>query len=190
MITFTYEYYATQEEVRKHIQECESHHTQQAKKYKLGMNPNSRNGFKKGNTFGSLNKGKARLDFRGEGNPRWNGGRGTTSQGYIEILSEGNHSKNKRGRILEHRFVMEEYLGRKLSKSEVVHHINKNRQDNRIENLRLFVGGHKEHLKEHHPGEDTKKKISNALRGREFSSEHRKNLSLALMGNKNGRKHE
>jgi hypothetical protein len=30
MITFTYEYCKTQEEVRKHIQECEGKHTQQA----------------------------------------------------------------------------------------------------------------------------------------------------------------
>lgn len=27
---FDYEYYKTQEEVRKHIQECEGHHVQQA----------------------------------------------------------------------------------------------------------------------------------------------------------------
>ena len=29
-IIFEYEYLATQEEVRKHIQSCEGHHTQQA----------------------------------------------------------------------------------------------------------------------------------------------------------------
>jgi hypothetical protein len=28
-MTFEYEYYENQEEVRKHIQECEGHHTQQ-----------------------------------------------------------------------------------------------------------------------------------------------------------------
>jgi hypothetical protein len=30
MISFSYEHLKTQEEVRKHIQECESRHTQQA----------------------------------------------------------------------------------------------------------------------------------------------------------------
>lgn len=30
MISLTYEYIPTQEEVRKHIQNCEGHHTQQA----------------------------------------------------------------------------------------------------------------------------------------------------------------
>ena len=41
------------------------------------------------------------------------------------------------GRISEHRAVMEGLLGRPLSKTETVHHINEVRADNRGENLAL-----------------------------------------------------
>lgn len=41
-------------------------------------------------------------------------------------------------RITEHRYVMEQYLGRKLSRFEIVHHIDGNKLNNSLKNLFLF----------------------------------------------------
>ena len=38
----------------------------------------------------------------------------------------------------EHRALMEQHLGRKLNRDEVVHHINGNKRDNSIENLQVM----------------------------------------------------
>ena len=59
--------------------------------------------------------------------------------------AEYTRGKNK-GRTV-HVVLMEEKIGRKLMPNEVVHHINKNRADNRIENLQLMT--RREHSRLH-----------------------------------------
>lgn len=60
-----------------------------------------------------------------------------SSDGYICIYLPNHANSTKRGWVLEHRLVMSNFLKRPLDKNEIVHHINGDKKDNRIENLEI-----------------------------------------------------
>ena len=76
-----------------------------------------------------------------EGHPRWKGGRHVTSDGYVQIVVDLDDPMlvmaDERGRVYEHRLMVARSLGRPLVSSEIVHHRNGDKQDNRLENLDL-----------------------------------------------------
>jgi hypothetical protein len=69
-----------------------------------------------------------------DNHPCWKGGRFVFSNGYVYVRKDGCYQ-------LEHRVIMAEHLGRSLSRDEVVHHIDGNRQNNALENLELTING-------------------------------------------------
>lgn len=54
------------------------------------------------------------------------------SSGYRRIYVNGEY-------YYEHRYVMEQHLGRKLLTHENIHHINGDKSDNRIDNLEIWI---------------------------------------------------
>lgn len=80
----------------------------------------------------------------GELNPNYNGGRYIDEHGYVLILIPGPGRSQYQ---FEHRMIMERYLGRKLTNDEIVHHKNKIKHDNRIENLQVMTN--EEHSRFH-----------------------------------------
>lgn len=61
--------------------------------------------------------------------------------GYIHVYKPDHVYANGRGYVPQHRLICEELLGRLLSPMEEVHHINEKRDDNRPENLIVFLDG-------------------------------------------------
>lgn len=87
-----------------------------------------------------------------EKHPRWRGGVHVGKSGYrflvVPLDSPFIAMADKRGRVSEHRLVMAQSLNRCLDREEEVHHINGNKQDNRLSNLQLLSKS--EHTKEVH----------------------------------------
>lgn len=100
--------------------------------------------FKKGHKLWNdeIIKNKMIKNLLGDKNPNYIDGRSNTDWfKYKLILSEGKL-------VLEHRYLMEKIIGRKLNKGEIVHHIDGNPKNNNLNNLKLFKNN-SEHIKFH-----------------------------------------
>lgn len=79
----------------------------------------------------------------GENNGSWKGGKSYHRKGYVLVRNPSHpRAKSNSGYVLEHILVMEEFLGRYLAEGEQVHHLNGIKDDNRLENLELWIGVH------------------------------------------------
>ncbi len=76
----------------------------------------------------------------GEDNGNWRGGKTYHKAGYLMRRVPGHPRARPRSPyVFEHVLVMEERLGRRLLADESVHHLNGVKDDNRVENLELWV---------------------------------------------------
>lgn len=73
----------------------------------------------------------------GDQHPDWSGGRVRVGR-YWYRWTNTHPLRTRRNYVLEHRLVVEASLGRYLTRDEVVHHINGDPEDNRLENLMVF----------------------------------------------------
>ena len=94
----------------------------------------------------------------GENNPNWKGGKKKNYAGYILVKNRSHVYCDANGYVFEHRNVMEEYLDRVLEPTEIVHHKNGIKNDNRIENLAL-LSSVSEHQKTHWKDKEHRKNL-------------------------------
>jgi hypothetical protein len=76
--------------------------------------------------------------YRGRLASNWQGGKRIDKDGYITIYQPNHPFATKNNSVLEHRLIIEKAIGHYLNKSEVCHHINGKRDDNRLQNLMVF----------------------------------------------------
>lgn len=88
-------------------------------------------------------------------NNNWKGGV-YVAGGYAKVKVKEHPAKDKRGYVLLHRLVMEDYLGRYLKEDEFIHHKDGDKLNNDLSNLELVYP--EKHAKEHYIDRNIDKK--------------------------------
>jgi len=96
---------------------------------------------KRAKLFWKDGKFKAQEGLYGYKNPAWKGGMFKCSRGYWHVNFNGEFIKRSR-------FIVQEYIKRKLTSRETIHHIDENKENDNIKNLYLF-NTNEEHLSYH-----------------------------------------
>lgn len=121
---------------------------------------------------------------KGADNPNWKGGRSWRGRdrdnAYPIILIDGKY-------VPEHRYVMEQHLGRKLKREEEVHHKNGNKYNNDISNLIIMTKSEHATFHNHDPVFRARKsatmkatlqrKLDEAIRLQEYDGLDKKSLT-------------
>lgn len=94
-----------------------------------------------------------------QGHNRLGKGRGWIECGYRYISVDGK-------KIAEHRYIVEQREGRKLTSNEVIHHINHDKSDNRLTNLAVLSRA--EHTRLHSMAKRKRWTVEEKRRAREL----------------------
>ena len=109
-----------------------------------------------------LMKGELNHQFglKEERSANWKGGRKLDKNGYVYLKKPFHPKASKDGYVAEHIFIWMNYYQRSIPLSYMVHHEDKDRQNNQIENLTLV--DHREHTNIHKKpvSKETREKMS------------------------------
>lgn len=76
---------------------------------------------------------------RGKEHNRWKGGKTIDVHNYVKLYKPDFYGASKNGYVFEHRYKIIKKLKRNLRKNEIIHHIDGNRQNNKLSNLLVLT---------------------------------------------------